>query len=148
MHFERLKKAFEDSGLTHKKLAEKSQVSEKTILRMLTNPEYRASVETTTCVATALNITMFELFAETDVVLIKKEVLAELEEAKRFVEGCQTLSSENIALRETVSSLTKMNESLQEKLNHKEEIIGVHESYKFLLTDLARIINENHTDTQ
>lgn len=148
MYFKRLEKAFADSKLTQRQLAERSQVSEKTIARMLSNPDYHATVDVLTRVTKTLNITMQELFTETDVVLIRKEVLEELEEARRFVEGCQTLSTDNITLREKVSSLEKNNENLQTKLKHKEEIIAVHESYKVLITDLARIINENHTDTQ
>ena len=148
MYFNRLLQAFTDSNLTHKQLAEKSQVSEKTISRMLTTPDYQPSVVTATRVAKALNITMQELFAETDVVLIRKDVLVDLEESKRFVEGCRTLSTENIALREKVSSLEKKNENLQTKLQHKEEIISLHESYKSLLDGFARIITENNTDTR
>lgn len=148
MYFERLQKSFADSGLTHKKLAEKSNVSEKTIKRILTSSDYHADLYTIERVTTALNITMQELFAETDVVLIRKDVLAELEASKEFVEECKTLATENLELRDTIASLNKTNALLQSKLDHKEEIISVHESYKVLLTDLARIITENHTDTQ
>lgn len=148
MYFSRLLQAFTDSNLTHKQLAEKSQVSEKTISRMLTTPDYKPSVVTATRVAKALNITMQELFAETDVVLIRKDILADLEEAKRFVEGCKTLSAENITLREKVASLEKKNENLQTKLQHKEEVISLHESYKALLDGFAQILTDRGTDTQ
>ena len=148
MYFERLKKAFADSGLTHKKLAEKSNVSEKTIKRMLISSDYHADLYTIERVTTALNITMQELFAETDVVLIRKDVLTELEDAKDFVETCKTLPIENLELRDTIASLNKTNALLQSKLDHQKEIISVHESYRSLISDLARIITENHTDTQ
>lgn len=148
MYFERLKKVFSESNLTYKKLAELSRVSEKTIKRMLTSSEYHADLYTIERVTAALNITMQELFSETDVVLIRKDVLAELEEAKQFVEECKGLATENIELRGKITSLTKTNDLLQSKLEQKEEIISIHESYKVLLFDLARIINENHTDTQ
>lgn len=148
MYFERLKKAYEESGLTKKLLAEKANVSEKTIKRILDNPNYRADLDTMTQVSKALNITMQELFSETDVVLIRKDVLAELEEASRFVEECRTLSTENISLKDELLSLTKKYEELQTTLRHKEEIIALHESYKVLLDDLARMITETSTDTQ
>ena len=148
MYFKRLVQAFEDSKLTHKQLAEKSQVSEKTISRMLTTPDYQPSLVTATRVAKALNISLQELFAETDVVLIRKDVLADLEESKRFVEGCRTLSTENIALREKVASLEKKVENLQTKLQHKEEVISLHESYKSLLNGFAQILTDRGTDTQ
>lgn len=148
MYFERLGKAVDDSKLTHKQLAEKSQVSEKTINRILTNPDYQASLDILIRVTKALNITMQELFAETDVVLIRKEVLAELEESKRFVEGCRTLTTENITLNENLRSLKKENENLKNKLQHKEEIISLHESYKSLLDGFAQIITDRSTDTQ
>ena len=148
MYHARLKKAFEESGLTKKQFAEKAQVSEKTIKRILDNPNYHADLDTMDLVSKALNITMLELFAETDVVLIRKDVLAELEESKRFVEECQTLSTENIELREKVADLEKKNENLQTKLQHKEEVISLHESYKSLLDGFAQILTDRSTDTQ
>lgn len=129
MYFKRLGTAFADSKLTHKQLAEKAQVSEKTVTRMLANPDYHASVDILSRVANALNITLQDLFVETDVVLIRKEVLADLEEAKYFVDNCRTLSTENITLQEKVRFLEKENDDLQTKLKHKDEIISLHERY-------------------
>ena len=148
MYFKRLLQAFTDSKLTHKQLAEKSQVSEKTISRMLTTPDYHASIDVLERVTKALNITVQELFAETDVVLIRKDVLADLEESKRFVAGCKTLSTENITLREKVASLEKKVENLQTKLQHKEEVISLHESYKSLLDGFAQILTDRAHYTQ
>lgn len=148
MYFQRLLQAFEDSKLTYKQLAEKSQVSEKTINRMLTTPDYHPSVVTATRVAKALNVSMQELFAETDFVLIRKDILADLQEAKQFVNECKTLTTENITLREKVASLEKKNENLQTKLQHKEEVISLHESYKSLLDGVAQILTDRSTDTQ
>lgn len=148
MYFKRLEKAFADSKLTNKQLAERSQVSEKTIARMLSNPDYHASIDVLDRVSKTLNITMQELFAETDVVLIRKEVLVDLEESRHFVDECKTLSAENIELREKVIFLEKKNENLQTTLKHKDEIISIHESYKSLLDGLARIITDTPTDTQ
>ena len=148
MHFKRLLQAYNDSGLTQKQLAEKSQVSEKTISRMLTTPDYRPSIETTTRVTQALNITMLELYAETDVVLVRKDVLADLEETKRFVDECKALSTENVSLREELLELKKMNDDLKTELKHKDEIIAIHESYKVFLDGLARIITETGTARQ
>lgn len=155
MYFERLNKAFDSSGLTRKKLAEKAKTSEKTISRMLDHPEYQASVVTTTNVAKALNISIAELFAETDVVLIRKDDLAELEAARteldaarQFSESCKNLYNENVLLRESVSKLTIENAELQASLKQKEELLSVHESYKLLLDGLAHIITDTNTDTQ
>ena len=148
MYFKRLEKAFADSKLTQKQLAERSQVSEKTVARMLSNPDYHATVDVLDRITQTLNITMHELFTETDMVLIRKDVLAELEEAKRFADEGKTLSAENTSLKEEVHSLKKENGDLQAKLKHKEEIITVHQSYKTLLDELAHIITDKATVTQ
>lgn len=128
MHHARLKRAFEESGLSRKQFAVKAQVSEKTIKRILDNPDYNADWATMNLITAALNISMVELFAETDVVLIRKESLAEMEEK--------------------IASLENTIASLQNDLKHKDEIIAQHESYKSLLSELARIITCRSTDTQ
>jgi transcriptional regulator with XRE-family HTH domain len=148
MYHARLKKAFEESGLSQKLLAEKAKVSEKTIKRILDNPDYRADLETMELIAKALNITMWELFSETDVVLVRKEVLAELEESKKFVDECQTLSTENILLRKKVADFEKENEKLLLTIQQKDKIIYIHESYKSTIDRLAQIITGRSTDTQ
>ncbi len=148
MYHARLKKAYEDLGISRKQFAEKAQLSEKTIKRILDNPDYKADLDTMVQISKALNITMLELFSETDVVLIRKEDLAELEAAKQFVEECKTLSVDNIELREKVCDLEKKNKVLQTNLAQKEEIIAIHESYKSLLSGLAQIVTDRSTDTQ
>lgn len=148
MYFDRLVEAYNASGFTQKQLADKAKVSEKTINRMIKNPNYKPGWDVTINVTQALGISMQEIFAGTDVVLIRKEELAELEEAKKFVDECKNLTTENITLRENVLALTRENTDLQTKLQHKEEIISVYESHKVLLDRLARIITETSTDTQ
>lgn len=128
MHHAILKRAFEESGLSRKQFAVKAQVSEKTIKRILDNPDYNADWATMNLITAALNISMVELFAESDVVLIRKEVLAEMEEK--------------------IASLEKTIDCLQSDLKHKDEIIAQHESYTSLLNVFARILSERSTDTQ
>ena len=147
MYYERLKKAYDASGLSKKQLAEKAKVSEKTIKRMLDNPDYRADVVTTEQVAAALNLSMQELYAETDVVLIRKEELVELEHAKQMVDSLKNNSEDNAILIARVACLENQIEKLQTKLRHREEVIAIHESYKSLLDGFAQILNERAHDT-
>lgn len=140
-HCEKLK-------ITRKQFAENAQVSEKTIKRIIDNPEYTPDLKTMQLIAKALGVTVQELFLESDVVLIRKEILDELEESKKFVEECQALAVENLELKDTNIALTKEINNLRSTLHHKNEIISIHESYKLLLDGLARIITETSTDTQ
>lgn len=148
MYFDRLVKAFRDSKLTQKQLAEKSQVSEKTISRMLTSRDYHATFDIMESVANVLGISMQELFSETDAVVVSRDTIFNMEESKRIEEENKLLCDEISALKERVSELTAENTHLRNKLEYKDSVISVHESYKSLLDELARIITDRSTDTQ
>ena len=148
MYFDRIVKAFKDSKLTQKQLAEKSQVSEKTISRMLTSRDYHATFDIMESVTNVLGISMQELFSETDAVVVSRDTIFNMEELQRTEEENKLLSEEISALKERVSELSAEIASLRMKLEHKEGIISVHESYKSLLDGLARIITDSSTATQ
>ena len=128
MYHARLKKAFDELGISRKQFAERAKLSEKTIKRILDNPDCNVDLDTMTLIANALNISLFELFAGTDVVLVRKEALAEYEEK--------------------IASLENTIAILENDIKHKDEIINQHESYKSLLNVFARILSERSTDTQ
>ena len=148
MYYDRLVRAYNASGLSKKTLALKSQLSEKTISRMLESREYHASIEVLESVAPVLGVTMQELFCDTDSVVVSREMIDVIEEAKTAIEQNKQYAEEIEALKERVFALTNENISLRLTLEHKDEIIKIHEEYKSILNGFARMIPETSTDTQ
>ena len=148
MYYDRLVKAYKNSGLTKKKIALESNVSEKTISRMLESRDYHASVDVLESVVPVLGITMQELFCDTDAVVVSREMIDGIEEAKSALEQNKQYADEIVALKERIFALTTENISLRTELEHKQEVINLHESYKSILNGFARIITETSTDTQ
>lgn len=132
MWFERLGKAFVDSKMSQKQLAERSQVSEKTIKRMLTNRAYSPSLDTITRVAKALDTTPEDLFSDTDARVLSGNMVAVQEDFQRVTAENGILAAENAMLKDKVAALTSENDLLRIKLEHKEEIISLHNYYNSL----------------
>lgn len=129
MLFDRLGKAFVASKMSQKQLAEKSMVSEKTIKRMLTNRDYSPSLDTLTRVAKALGTPLEDLFSDTDARVLSGSVVTIQEEAERLSSENAMLLAENAMLKDKVGVLSSENDLLRMKLEHKDEIISLHNFY-------------------
>lgn len=132
MWFERLGIAFADSKMSQKQLAERSQVSEKTIKRMLTNRNYSTSIDTITRVAKALDTTLEDLFSDTDARVLGGNMVSVQEELQRVTAEKGILEAENSMLKDKVVALSAEIDLLRIKLEHKEEIISLHNYYNSL----------------
>ena len=133
MWFDRLGAAFVTSKLSQKQLAELSQVSEKTIKRLLTNRSYSPSLDTITRVAKALDTTPEELFSDTDARVLSGNLLTIQEDFEKLTAENGILSAENSMLKDKVAALTSDIDLLRIKLEHKEEIISLHNYYNSLI---------------
>ena len=133
MWFDRLGAAFVTSKLSQKQLAELSQVSEKTIKRLLTNRSYSPSLDTITRVAKALDTTPEELFSDTDARVLSGNLLTIQEDFEKLTAENGILSAENAMLKNKVAALTSEIDLLRIKLEHKEEIISLHNYYNSLI---------------
>lgn len=129
MWFDRLGTAFLNSKLSQKQLAELSQVSEKTIKRLLTNRSYSPSLDTINRVSSALGISTEDLFSDTDARVLSGNLLTIQEDYEKLSAEFGLLSAENAMLKDKVSALTSENDLLRIKLEHKDEIISLHNYY-------------------
>ena len=116
-------------GMTSKQLADATKIPESTIKRIFAGDTDNPYVDTVRRIAIALDSSLDEIFAETKVVLAT-ETLAEAKEIAGVVEAERDLILvENEMLKAKNAALTTEIELLKKELQHKEELLAVHNYY-------------------
>ena len=116
MWLENLKELKKAKGMTSKQIANATNIPESTIKRIFAGETDNPYVDTLRRIATALDSSLDEIFAETKVV-VATETLAEVKENAEAVE------EELKTLRERVISQEAEILILKERLEHKDEIL-------------------------
>lgn len=133
---ERINEKREELGLSYKCIAEKTETSEKTISRLFTGKTKCPPTDLLYSVAVVLDLSLDDLLADSKSVVGGK-CLAELQEennalvaeVKRLAAELALISDDNVTLRNKVAALTAENDKLHLSLEHKEEIIALHNYY-------------------
>ena len=134
MWIEKLNNAISKSGMTNKQLAEKSHVSEKTIIRIRkSGGASQPSLDTLAELCSALETSLEDIFSESNARLASGELITLKNEVERLAAENGILVAENSMLKDKVSVLTTEVELLRTKLEHKEEIIALHNFYNSVL---------------
>ena len=126
-------------GLTNKRIAELVQHSEKTISRLFSGETKEPDIYLFYSVATVLNLSIDALFAgyasemgKNIVATLQEEINdLKLEKEKTNAENALT-RAELSAARDRITTLSAENDILRLKLEHKEEIIAIHNYYNKL----------------
>lgn len=114
---------------TFKKIGEDANLPERTIARIFSGDTNNPYVTTIDLIAKALGGSLDEIFADTKVV-VGNEKMAELQETINVVTAERDiLIAENVILKDKVVNLTAEIDLLKMKLEHKEEIINLHNYY-------------------
>lgn len=143
MWLDNLKELKTMSGMTVKQIAEKTNLPERTVTRIFSGDTDNPYVDTLHRIVTVLGGSLDSILADTKVVVgganlatLQAEVEKLNEERERLngdvekLKGELALSvAENAVLNNKVNALTSENELLRLKLEHKEEIIALHNYY-------------------
>jgi transcriptional regulator with XRE-family HTH domain len=114
---------------TNKKIGEDANLPERTISRIFSGDTVNPYVSTIDLIAKALGSSLDEVFADTKVV-VGNEKMSELQEiADTVTAERDILVAENSILKDKVANLTAEVDLLKMKLEHKEEIISLHNYY-------------------
>ena len=132
MWLDNLKELKKNKGMTCKQIADATKIPESTIKRIFSGDTDNPYVDTVRRIAIALDSTLDEIFAETKVV-VATETLAKVKENTEVAEAERDLlAAENAVLKDKIAALTAENDLLRLKLEHKEEIISLHNYYNKL----------------
>ena len=139
MWLDRLQQRRKELNYTIKHISQESKLPERTVSRIFSGETLSPSVDTLYAIAAVLELTLDELVAGTNSVVGGKDYRHLLEENITLTNEVERLSSElalinaeNSVLKDKVGVLTTENDLLRIKLEHKEEIISLHNYYNKL----------------
>jgi transcriptional regulator with XRE-family HTH domain len=129
MWLENLKELKKKTGMSSKQIAEKTNLPERTVARIFSGDTDSPYVDTLHRIVSVLGGSLDGILADTKTV-VGDENLATLQtEVDRIAAENVMLAAENTMLKDKVSVLTSENDLLRMKLEHKEEIIALHNYY-------------------
>jgi transcriptional regulator with XRE-family HTH domain len=132
MWLDNLKELKKSKGMTSKQIAELSHLPERTVNRIFSGDTDNPYVDTLHRIVTALDGNLNDIFADTKVVVATEE-LVEIKENANVVEAERDLISvENEMLKTKNAALTTEIELLKKELQHKEELLALHNYYNKL----------------
>lgn len=137
---EKIIEAKKANNITTKMMSEKVRLPEQTITRILSGKTATPRIDTVLDLGASVGLSPTELFSDTTAVLSDKNLSLmqeELDKANAALTALQaefaSLSEETTALKVQCVTLQAENDMLTMKLEHKEEIIALHNFYKTLM---------------
>lgn len=138
MWLEKLRELKAESGLTTKQIAEKSHISEKTVTRIFAGGASRPYLDTLGDIAAVLGSTLEDVFSESHARLATEDVSSLHSDLDRITAENNLLTAEIAVLKDKVGTLTAENDLLRLKLEHKDEIIALHNYYHTVIKNLDK----------
>ena len=138
MWLENLKELKKKTGMSVKQIAEKANLPERTVSRIIAGDTDHPRIDTLGLIVDALGITLQDIFADTNVI-VATEKLVEIKEEAEVVEAERdAIAVENDMLKAKNAALTTENELLKRELAHKEELLALHNYYKARIEQLIK----------
>ena len=129
MWLDNLKRLKQEKGMTTKQIAEKTNLPEKTISRILSGDTINPYVDTIQRIATAFDASLDDVFADTKVV-VATETLAEVKENVNSIEAdLAVITAENVSLKAEITALVHEIEMLRMEIKHKDDLLALHDFY-------------------
>ena len=133
MWLDNLKDLKKKTGMSTKQIADKANLPEKTVNRILSGDTDHPRIDTLVLIVEAMGGKMNEIFADTNVV-VATESLVEIKETAKVVEAENSVVyAKNDMLEAKITALTMEVELLKKELQHKEELLAVHNFYTKLM---------------
>lgn len=132
MWLDNLKELKKSTGMSSKQIAEKTNLPERTVSRIFAGETDHPYADTLDLIVKALGYDLGDIFADTGVIVATTELI-EIKEAVDVVEAERDLTLvENDMLKTKVATLTTEIELLKKELQHKEELLALHNYYNKL----------------
>ena len=129
MWLENLKELKAKTGMSSKQIAEKANLPERTVSRIFSGDTDNPYVDTLRQIVFVLGGSLDDLFAESQIVVSDQNLITVQAEVERLNRELAMLGAENAVLKDKVATLSAENDLLRLKIEHKEEIISLHNYY-------------------
>ena len=133
MWLENLKELKKSKGLTYEQIAEKSKTPLSTVKRIFSG-EGEPLASTMHSIVTAMDGSLDDILADTNVVLSPKTLVEVKENAEAVEAEKEVVEIKNDMLEAKINAMTMEIELLKKELQHKEEIIALHNYYMKMRT--------------
>ena len=138
MWLENLQELKKKTGMTARQLAEKSSLPERTINRIFSGETDHPYADTLDIIVKALGYDLGYIFADTKVVIATDE-LVEIKDSVNVVEAERDhVLAENEMLKAKNAALTTENELLKKEIQHKDELLALHNYYKSVISGMTK----------
>lgn len=145
MWLENLKELKKKTGMTPKQIADKTNLPERTVNRIFSGDTDNPYVDTLHRIVTALGGSLDDILADSKVVVANeslievKETLAEVEGTANVIEAERALIKiENERLKVENANMTTELKLLKMELQHKDEILAIHDYYKTVISGMTK----------
>ena len=146
MWLDNLKELKKKTGMTPKQIADKTNLPERTVNRIFSGDTDNPYVDTLHRIVTALGGSLDDILADTKVVVATeklvevKETLEEVKDSANIMEAERDLIKiENERLKVENANMTTELQLLKRELQHKEELLALHNYYK---AHIEQLINK------
>lgn len=129
MWLDNLKELKKKSGLSCTEIAERSNVAERTVKRIFAGESDHPYADTLDMIAKALGADLGAVFSDTSVVVATADIVGIKDKVEKVTAEANMLVAENNALKMENTALKSEVDLLRLKLEHKEEIIALHNYY-------------------
>lgn len=136
MWLDNLKELKKERGVTNKYIAEATNLPERTVTRIFAGDTDNPYVDTLHRIVTVLGGSLDSILADTkvvvggsDLVTLQEENNTLTAEVERLTAELALVTAENAVQKDKIVALTAENDILRLKLEHKEEIIALHNYY-------------------
>ena len=140
MWLENLKEFKKEKGITIKHIAEEANLPERTVSRIFSGDTDNPYVDTLHRIATVLGVSLDDILADSKSVVGSKNLATLQDEIDRLTIELERVTvelgmskAELTLLKDKNVTLTTENDILRMKLDHKEEIISLHNYYMKLM---------------
>ena len=138
MWLENLKELKKSKGMTTKQISDATKIPESTIKRIFAGDTDNPYVFTIRDIVKVLGGSLDQVLADTNMVLATPSIV-EVKETADVVEAQRDLIAiENDMLKAKNAALTTEIELLKKELQHKEELLAVHNFYRTHLEQLKK----------
>ncbi len=145
MWLDNLKELKKKTGMSPKQIAEKTNLPERTVIRIFSGDTDNPYVDTLHRIVTVLGGSLDDILADTKVV-VATESLVEVKETLAEVEGTASvigaerdlIKIENERLKVENANLTTELKLLKMELQHKDELLALHNYYKTVISGMTK----------
>ena len=129
MWLDNLKELKKETGMSVKQIADKTNLPERTVIRIFSGDTDNPYVDTLHRIVTVLGGSLDDILANTKVVVGEANLVTLQENVDVATAERDLIAAENAILKDKVATLTAENEMLKREIKHKEEIIALHNYY-------------------